>query len=85
MIDPRDGTPESFEKQAQALNVGPEIVRRLLSAIVARGIHDPDVWVNSLQIPLRLTRAVGHLPRLALDDLRHLAPRRIPEAPVPHP
>ena len=67
MIDPRDGTPAAFQRQALALNVGPELVRRLLSAIVARGIHDPAVWVNSFQIPLRLTRAVGNLRRLALE------------------
>ena len=67
LLDPRDGTPAAFEEQALALNVGPEIVRRLLSAIVARGIHDPAVWVNRLQIPLRLTKAVGNLRRLALE------------------
>lgn len=67
MIDPRDGTPAAFHKQALALNVGPELVRRMLSAIMARGIHDPAVWVSSFQIPRRLTGAVGSLRRLALD------------------
>ncbi|MGC8644609.1 MAG: radical SAM protein, partial [Isosphaeraceae bacterium] len=63
MIDPRDCTPPSFEHRARAYNVGPEIVRRLLSAIVARGIHDPARW-SRLQIPHRLIGAVGPLPRL---------------------
>jgi 23S rRNA (adenine2503-C2)-methyltransferase len=47
--------------------VGPEIVRRLLSAIVARGVYDPAVWGRSLQIPHRLIGAVGNLPRLELE------------------
>jgi 23S rRNA (adenine2503-C2)-methyltransferase len=67
VIDPRDCTPVTFGELSRTLNVGPEIVRRLLAAIVARGIHDPAVWSRDLQIPHRLIHAVGHLPRLDLE------------------
>jgi len=54
-------------ERALALGVGPEIVRRLLSAIVARGVHDPSAWGSDCQIPRRLIDAIGSLPRLALE------------------
>ena len=68
MLDPRDCSPGVLAMQAKALDVGPEIVRRLLSSILARGIHDPATWGQSLQIPHRLTRAIGPLPRLRLEE-----------------
>ncbi len=68
MLDPRDLAPVSFHQQAATLNVGPELVRRLIAAVVSRGIHDPSVWVREYQIPRRLAEAVGELPRLHLDS-----------------
>lgn len=67
VIDPRDLAPDAFMERAVALGVGPEIVRRLLSAIVGRGIHDPAAWGRDCQIPRRLTDTIGELPRLQLE------------------
>ncbi|MGC1723301.1 MAG: radical SAM protein [Isosphaeraceae bacterium] len=67
MIDPRNLAPEVFMQRALALGVGPEIVRRLLSAIVARGVHDPAAWGRDCQIPRRLIDAIGNLSRLELE------------------
>jgi 23S rRNA (adenine2503-C2)-methyltransferase len=67
MIDPRDCLPAVFEGQASALGVAPETVRRLLSAILARGIHDPSSWMRDYQVPRRLVDAIGPLPRLHLE------------------
>ena len=53
VIDPRNLAPEVFMQRALALGVGPEIVRRLLSAIVARGVHDPAAWGRDCQVPRR--------------------------------
>jgi 23S rRNA (adenine2503-C2)-methyltransferase len=60
-------SPAAFHDRAAELNVGPELVRRLLAAIVSRGIHDPAVWGREHQIPKRLIHAVGSLPRLVLE------------------
>jgi 23S rRNA (adenine2503-C2)-methyltransferase len=54
-------------RQMQPLGVPPETVRRLLSAILTRGIHDPAVWARALQIPRRLIEAMGTLRRLVLE------------------
>ncbi|WP_165219029.1 23S rRNA (adenine(2503)-C(2))-methyltransferase RlmN [Aquisphaera insulae] len=67
MIDPRDLSPDAFRREAEALGVGPPISRRLSSAVLARGIFDPQVWMSSLQIPRRLMEAVGPLERLRLE------------------
>lgn len=67
VIDPRDHTPDSFAELIRPLRVGPEHSRRLLSAIVARGIHDRSAWIRELQIPKRLVEAVGDLSRLGLE------------------
>ena len=69
LIDPRDLAPDVFMQRALALNVGPELVRRLLSAVVGRGIHEPAAWGRDCQIPRRLIDAVGTLPRLELEQL----------------
>ncbi len=45
-------------------------MRRLYSAIIGRGIHDPAVWGRSFQVPKRLSAAIGPLPRLALDAVQ---------------
>jgi 23S rRNA (adenine2503-C2)-methyltransferase len=67
MLDPRDIPPDALHRRAAALGVGPELTRRLLAAIVSRGIHDPRVWMDRYQIPRRLSEAVGALPRLGLE------------------
>ena len=67
MIDPRDGTPTAFQKQAMALDAGPEHIRRLLSAILGRGIHDPHVWGRIPPDPLAAHQGGGPPARLARD------------------
>ena len=67
MIDPRNLHPHSFLRRALGLGVGPEIARRLLSAILARGIHDPAAWGRDRQIPRRLIDVIGNLPRLCTE------------------
>jgi 23S rRNA (adenine2503-C2)-methyltransferase len=43
-------------------------IRRLLSAVIGRGIHDPMVWGREFQVPRRLRDAIPDpLPRLALE------------------
>jgi len=64
MIDPRDLAPSTLLARLQPQGAGPDVMRRLVSAVVGRGIHDPEIWSRSYQIPLRLVRAIGHLPRL---------------------
>ena len=85
MIDPRDlARRPTSRSRSRPWTWGRRHARRLLSAILGRGIHDPAVWGHSLQIPVRLAGAVGRLPRLALEASRGLVPRRLPEAPLPH-
>jgi 23S rRNA (adenine2503-C2)-methyltransferase len=67
LIDPRDMAPGEFAARAGALGVRPETTRRLLSAILGRGVHDPTVWGREYQVPRRLREAIGVLPRLELD------------------
>jgi len=64
MIDPRDLAPSTLLTMLQPQGAGPDVMRRLVSAIVGRGIHDPEIWSRSYQIPLRLARSIGRLPRL---------------------
>ena len=54
---------------AQALRLGANglAVRRLGSALLGRGIHDPKAWGSAFQVPRLLSDAIGTLPRLAPD------------------
>ena len=67
VIDPRNSSPAVFESLALAYGTRPETTRRLLSAILIRGIHDPAVWGRDYQVPKRLLEAVGRLPRLEMQ------------------
>ncbi len=67
MLDPRDQAPQLFLDKALSLGANPLAVRRLLSALVGQGIHNPSVWGRSFQVPRRLSDAIGILPRLKLD------------------
>lgn len=69
MIDPRDQAPSAFAEEAAAIGVRPETTRRLLSAILSRGQHDPAIWGSDYQVPRRLSEAIGILPRLDLETL----------------
>ncbi len=67
MLDPRDLDPEAFMSQALRLGVNGLAVRRLGSALLGRGIHDPKAWGSSFQVPRLLSDTIGTLPRLAPD------------------
>jgi 23S rRNA (adenine2503-C2)-methyltransferase len=65
--DPRDQSPSSFLTSVRSLGVPDLAARRLTSAILGHGIHDPADWGRSFQVPRRLSERVGVLPRLTLD------------------
>jgi 23S rRNA (adenine2503-C2)-methyltransferase len=68
VLDPRDLAPATFASKARALGVPDPTIRRFTAAVVARGIHDPAIWMHDLQVPRRLCEAVvDPLPRLALE------------------
>lgn len=67
MWDPRDQPPDAFAARASGLGVEPRAVRRLLTAVVGRGIHDRAAWGREFGVPRRLTDLVGELPRLTPD------------------
>jgi 23S rRNA (adenine2503-C2)-methyltransferase len=68
VLDPRDGPPGGFEAGARALGAHDLSIRRLLAAVVGRGIHDPMVWGRDFQVPRRLREAIRNpLPRLSLE------------------
>jgi 23S rRNA (adenine2503-C2)-methyltransferase len=67
VIDPRDQTPEMLIAYAGRLGVEPRAVRRLYSALIGQGIHDPAVWGRCFQVPRRLSDAIGPLRRLDLE------------------
>ncbi len=65
--DPRDQTPDDFLARARSLGVPDLAARRLTSAILGHGVHDPAAWGRSFQVPRLLGDRVAPLPRLALD------------------
>jgi 23S rRNA (adenine2503-C2)-methyltransferase len=65
--DPRDQPPDASLAFASGLGVDPRAVRRLLTAVVGRGIHDRAAWGRDFQVPKRLSHLIGELPRLTLD------------------
>ena len=68
MLDPRDSVPEIFQTSAANLGVSDHAVRRLIGAVVGRGIHDPTIWGRDFQVPRRLRDAIAcPLPRLTLE------------------
>jgi 23S rRNA (adenine2503-C2)-methyltransferase len=68
VLDPRDMTPDAFQARARALGAHDLSIRRLLSAVVGRGIHDGVTWGRHFQVPRRLRDAIRDpLPRLALE------------------
>jgi 23S rRNA (adenine2503-C2)-methyltransferase len=68
VLDPRDLSPDAFQARARALGVHDLSIRRLLSAVVGRGIHDGAIWGRCYQVPRRLREAIRDpLPRLTLE------------------
>jgi 23S rRNA (adenine2503-C2)-methyltransferase len=69
VLDPRELRPDEFRVHAQRLGANELASRRLLSALLGRGIHDPAVWGRSFQVPRCLSDAIGTLPRLIQDQV----------------
>ena len=69
MLDPRDLHPETLKARANQLGANDLAARRLLSAVLGRGIHDPVEWGRHFQVPRALSDAIGELPRLRLDGV----------------
>ncbi len=67
MLDPRDLPPDALLAEARRLGANDLGVRRLMSALLGQGVHDPAVWGRAFQVPRRLGDAIGDLPRLTLD------------------
>jgi 23S rRNA (adenine2503-C2)-methyltransferase len=65
--DPRDQAPEVFLARVRSLGLLDPAARRLTSAILGHGIHEPAAWGRSFQVPRLLSDRVGDLPRLTLD------------------
>jgi 23S rRNA (adenine2503-C2)-methyltransferase len=63
-------TPGAFQAHARGLGAHDLSIRRLLSAVVGRGIHDRAAWGAHFQAPRRLREAIRDpLPRLTLERL----------------
>ena len=68
VTDPRDQAPGYLMAWAGGRGVPEAVARRLLSAVMGRGVHDPAAWGRQFQVPRRLGDAmVVPLPRLALE------------------
>jgi 23S rRNA (adenine2503-C2)-methyltransferase len=68
MFDPRDHAPYELLAEAERAGVSPGTARRLLVAILGRGIHDPAVWGRQFQVSLRWGSQLAPLPRLTLEE-----------------
>ena len=66
-VDPRDQAPEDLIAWAVTIGVDASSVRRLLSTLISRGIHDPIAWGQDYGVPRRLTDRFRSLPRLQLE------------------
>src|SRR3954454_23457801 len=66
VLDPRDQEPGVLLAWAGRVGVAELAVRRLLAALIGRGVHDPARWGREHQVPRRLSDRLGPLPRLAL-------------------
>jgi 23S rRNA (adenine2503-C2)-methyltransferase len=68
VLDPRDLAPAVFAAEARALGTAEPSIRRLVAAVVGRGIHDPLIWGRDFQVPRKLREAItSPLPRLQLE------------------
>jgi 23S rRNA (adenine2503-C2)-methyltransferase len=67
MWDPRDQNPGAFLARTRSVGVPDQAARRLTSAILGHGVHDPAAWGRSFQVPRILGDRVAPLPRLSLE------------------
>src|SRR5260370_38027515 len=66
-MDPRDHGPAEFLTWAHEQGIGAPTVRRLFSALVGQGVHDPILWGRDFQVPRRWSGQFAPLPRLTLE------------------
>jgi 23S rRNA (adenine2503-C2)-methyltransferase len=64
VTDPRDQAPEALLAWARGAGVADLAVRRLLAALIGRGVHDPAAWGRDHGVPKRLGDRFAPLPRL---------------------
>ncbi len=70
VIDPRDQPPAALRAWARGLGEPDATARRLLSAVLGHGVHDPAAWGRQFQVPRRISdRLSTPLPRLALEQV----------------
>ncbi len=68
MLDPRNLAPEEFAARARETGASDASIRRLMAAVIGRGILDPWTWGRDHQIPRRLRDLiVDPLPRLGIE------------------
>src|SRR5690348_3590448 len=67
LFDPRDHEPDAILAWARGLGAADLAVRRLLSALIGRGVDDPSAWGRDFGVPRRLTDRIPPLPRLTLE------------------
>jgi 23S rRNA (adenine2503-C2)-methyltransferase len=68
VFDPRNLSPEVFVNDARALGAPEHAIRRLMAAVVGRGIFDPSILAREFQIPRSLREAVlKPMPRLVCE------------------
>jgi len=71
VLDPRNAAPDRFEACAREIGFAELPIRRLVAAVVGRGIHEPALWASEYQLPRRLREAmITPLPRLTVEQVR---------------
>src|SRR5436309_4227219 len=65
--EPRDQPPDALLAWARRIGVPELAVRRLLSALMGQGVHDPGAWGRAFQVPRRLSDRLSPLPRLRME------------------
>jgi 23S rRNA (adenine2503-C2)-methyltransferase len=75
VFDPRDLAPDEFARGARALDVPEESIRKLIAAVVGRGIYEPATWAKDYQIPRRLREAIE-------SPMRRLLRERLVSSPI---
>lgn len=69
-FDPRDHSPSAFDSLVTASGLYPPAARSWLARLVRHVDFDPQSWNRQSQLPIRLGRSIGPLPRLKLDEIQ---------------
>jgi 23S rRNA (adenine2503-C2)-methyltransferase len=68
-FDPRDHAPETFDRRVAESGLHAPAARSWLARLIRHADFDPRSWNARGQLPLRVAKAVGPLPRLRLDTI----------------